>query len=89
MFDHYEPLLTDNWSLNFKGLTKGDFLSSNRFKLNILRAPNVHYYREGQRCCLDGEIVDLNAPCTMDFSWRNKIIFLKNTTSDRLLDRSL
>jgi len=32
------------------------------------RAPNVHYYREGQRCCLDGEIVDLNAPCTMDFS---------------------
>jgi len=32
------------------------------------RAPNVHYYREGQRCCVDGEIVDLTAPCTMDFS---------------------
>mgnify|MGYP000399096346 CR=1 FL=1 len=32
------------------------------------RAPNVHYYREGQRCCVDGEIVDMNAPCSMDFN---------------------
>lgn len=31
------------------------------------RAPDVHYYRTGQRCCLDGEIVDMNAPCSMDF----------------------
>lgn len=31
------------------------------------RAPNVHYFREGQKCCNDGEIVDFNAPCNMDF----------------------
>lgn len=31
------------------------------------RSPNVHYYREGQRCCQDGEIVDAQAPCSMDF----------------------
>lgn len=32
------------------------------------RAPDVHYYREGQRCCVDGEIVDMTAPCSMDFN---------------------
>lgn len=31
------------------------------------RSPNVHYFREGQKCCGDGEIVDFNAPCSMDF----------------------
>jgi len=31
------------------------------------RAPDVHYYRDGQRCCIDGEVVDANAPCSMEF----------------------
>lgn len=31
------------------------------------RAPKVHFFRQGQRCCLDGEIVDEKAPCNMDF----------------------
>lgn len=31
------------------------------------RAPDVKYYRSGQRCCADGEIVDAQAPCSMDF----------------------
>jgi len=31
------------------------------------RVPNVHYFRQGQKCCGDGEIVDFNAPCSMDF----------------------
>ena len=32
------------------------------------RAPKVHFFRQGQRCCLDGEIVDERAPCSMDFA---------------------
>ena len=31
------------------------------------RAPNLHYFREGQKCCTDGEIVDANAPCGIEF----------------------
>lgn len=31
------------------------------------RSPEVHYFRQGQKCCGDGEIVDYNAPCGMDF----------------------
>lgn len=31
------------------------------------RAPDVHYFRQGQKCCGDGEIVDYNAPCSMEF----------------------
>ena len=26
-------------------------------------APYVHYYRQGQKCCPDGKITDLNMPC--------------------------
>jgi len=31
------------------------------------RAPNLHYFRKGQKCCSDGEVVDANAPCDIDF----------------------
>jgi len=31
------------------------------------RSPEVHYFRQGQKCCADGEIVDLHAPCSIDF----------------------
>lgn len=31
------------------------------------RAPHVHFFRKGQRCCKDGEIVDERFPCSMDF----------------------
>lgn len=27
------------------------------------RAPAVHYFRDGQRCCPDGQVVDERAPC--------------------------
>lgn len=30
-------------------------------------APTFRVFREGQRCCLDGEIVDEKAPCSLDF----------------------
>jgi len=30
-------------------------------------APNVHFYRKGQKCCVDGEIVDEKAPCSIEF----------------------
>lgn len=33
------------------------------------RAPKVHYFRKGQRCCLDGEIVDEKAPCSAEFTF--------------------
>jgi len=33
------------------------------------RAPFVHYFRDGQRCCPDGQVVDANAPCDADFIW--------------------
>jgi hypothetical protein len=31
------------------------------------RSPDLHYFRRGQRCCTDGEIVDASAPCGIDF----------------------
>jgi len=31
------------------------------------RAPNLHYFRKGQKCCQDGEVVDGKAPCNVDF----------------------
>lgn len=30
------------------------------------RAPYVHYYRQGQRCCPDGQVVDARAPCDIE-----------------------
>jgi len=30
------------------------------------RPPFVHVYREGQKCCSDGEIVDQKAPCSVE-----------------------
>ena len=30
------------------------------------RPPFVHVYREGQKCCSDGEIVDQQAPCSVE-----------------------
>jgi len=32
------------------------------------RAPHVHFFRQGQRCCQDGSIVHQDSPCPMDFS---------------------
>lgn len=31
------------------------------------RSPTLHYFRKGQKCCSDGEVVDENAPCNVDF----------------------
>lgn len=31
------------------------------------RSPNLHYFRKGQKCCPDGEVVDGKAPCGVDF----------------------
>ena len=30
--------------------------------------PSVHFYRDGQKCCTDGEIVDDRAPCSSEFN---------------------
>ena len=30
------------------------------------QAPRVHYFRRGQKCCSDGQITDINAPCNID-----------------------
>ena len=30
------------------------------------RAPNVRYFRQGQKCCSDGQVTDENAPCNVD-----------------------
>ena len=30
-------------------------------------APKIHFYRQGQKCCPDFEIVDDRAPCSVEF----------------------
>jgi len=33
------------------------------------RSPDVRYFRQGQKCCGDGEIVDYGASCSLEFAW--------------------
>lgn len=48
-------------STNVQSLTHGEIVGC------CGRAPKIHYFRRGQKCCSDGQITDLNAPCNIDF----------------------
>ena len=65
-------------NINFKGVSGGaSGTSPNRVVASAPiygeivgccgRAPNLHYFRKGQKCCPDGEVVDGKAPCGVDF----------------------